>query len=49
MELNAINPKSPAAGKLVAQIGLWGGIAVTIIHGGLWIIYLLFAAMASAV
>ncbi len=49
LEIGAINEgKSPAAGKWMAQVGLWGGIAVTIIHGVLWILYLLFVMMASA-
>ena len=49
MELDAINSgTSPAAGKWMAQVGLWGGIAVTIIHGGLWLLYMLLGLMASA-
>ena len=49
LELDAIkNGKSSADGKWMAQVGLWGGIAVTIIHSGLWILYLLFVMMASA-
>ncbi|MEO7673641.1 MAG: DUF4190 domain-containing protein [Pyrinomonadaceae bacterium] len=49
LELDAIKSgKSPEAGKLLAQIGLWGGIAVTLLHSAIWVIYLLFAMMASA-
>lgn len=49
LELDAIkNGKSSPDGKMMAQIGFWGGIAVTIIHAGIWLIYMLFAMMAAA-
>ena len=48
MELNAINSgSSPAAGKWMALVGLWGGIAVTVIHGALWLLYFLLALASS--
>ncbi|MBX7053506.1 MAG: DUF4190 domain-containing protein [Pyrinomonadaceae bacterium] len=49
MELDAIkNGRSSAAGKWMAQAGLWGGIGVTVIHGVVWILYLLMGMMASS-
>lgn len=49
MELDAIkNGKSSESGRWMAQVGLWGGIAVTVIIGGLWLVYLLMVMMASA-
>lgn len=49
LELDAIkNGKSSPDGKMMAQIGFWGGIAVTVIHGALWVIYLVFVMLASA-
>lgn len=49
LELDAINGgKSPAAGKWMAQVGLWGGIAVTVLHGIGYVLYVLFAMLASA-
>lgn len=49
LELDAIkNGSSSPNGKTMAQIGFWGGIAVTIIHGILWVLYLLFGMLASA-
>lgn len=48
LELDAIkNGKSSPDGKMMAQIGFWGGIGVTIIHGILWILYILFGMFAS--
>ena len=49
LELDAIKGgRSSPNGKTMAQIGLWGGIAVTVIHGILWVLYLLFGMLASA-
>jgi hypothetical protein len=49
LELDAINSgKSPAAGKWMAQVGLWGGIAVTVLVGIVWVLYVIFAMLASA-
>ena len=48
LELDAIkNGKSSPDGKMMAQIGFLGGIGVTIIHGILWILYILFGMFAS--
>lgn len=49
LELGDINNgKAPAAGKWMAQVGLWGGIAVTVLHVVLYVFYMLFAMVASA-
>lgn len=49
LELDAIkNGKSSPDGKTMAQIGFWGGIAVTLIHGIIWVLYILFAMLAAA-
>lgn len=48
LELDAINNgKSPAAGKWMAQVGLWGGIAVTVLHSVIWVLYVLLAMVSS--
>ncbi len=48
MELDAIkNGRSPVSGKTMATIGLWGGIAATIIHSILFVIWILFSALAA--
>ncbi len=48
LELDAIkNGKSPAAGKLMAQIGLWGGIAVSLLHAVGWVL-MMFLSMIPA-
>ncbi|MEP6947281.1 MAG: zinc ribbon domain-containing protein [Acidobacteriota bacterium] len=49
MELGAINQgQSPPAGKWMAQVGLWGGIACTVLHIIIYVIYLLFAVLAAS-
>ncbi|CAN5570955.1 hypothetical protein BH10ACI3_BH10ACI3_08500 [soil metagenome] len=48
MELDAIKKgQSSAAGKWMAMVGLWGGIACTVIHGGLYIIWIMLSLMAA--
>lgn len=48
MELSAINSgSSPVSGKWMALVGLWGGIAVSVIHGALMLLYLLLALASS--
>lgn len=48
MELEAIkNGRAPESGKTMAAVGLWGGIAATVIHVGLWIIWVLLGAVSS--
>ncbi|MEP6787484.1 MAG: hypothetical protein ABJB40_03575 [Acidobacteriota bacterium] len=47
MELDAIaKGQSPAAGKWMAQVGLWGGIGFTVLHVVIYIIYVVFTALA---
>lgn len=49
MELGAINQgQSPPAGKWMAQAGLWGGIASTILHVVIYVIYVIFAMLAAS-
>lgn len=49
LELDAIkNGRSPEGGKTMAMVGLWGGIAATVIHAVLWVIWLLLGALSSA-
>lgn len=49
MELDAINKgQSSAAGKWMAQVGLWGGIALTVIGGIGLVIWILLVLMAGA-
>jgi hypothetical protein len=48
LELDAIkNGRAPVEGKTMAQIGLWGGIAGTVIHAVLLVFYFVFAALGS--
>ncbi len=48
LELQAIREgRSPADGKLMSQVGLWVGIAATVIHIGAWIVWLLLTAVAG--
>lgn len=40
LELESIKSgRSSADGKWMAMVGLWGGIASTVIHGGLYLLY----------
>lgn len=49
IELDAIKSgKTPASGKTMATIGLWGGIAATIIHIVGYLIWVLLGAMSAA-
>lgn len=48
MELDAIkNGRSPESGKTMATIGLWGGIAATVIHAVLWVLWMAMGMMSS--
>lgn len=49
MELSAIGRgESSPAGKWMAQAGLWGGIAFTVIHVVIYFFYLVFAMLAAS-
>ena len=49
MELDAIkNGRSPEGGRWMALVGLWGGIAATLLHGIGYIFWVLMTAMAGA-
>ena len=49
LELEAIKSgRAPAAGKWMAQAALWVGIGGTLIHIVLFVVYIMFAMMASA-
>jgi len=48
LELDAIKAgRSPADGKWMAMVGLWGGIASTLIHAGMYVLYVLLSAMGA--
>jgi hypothetical protein len=49
MELGAINQgQSSPAGKWMAQVGLWGGVAFTLLHIVIYVIYVVFAMVAAS-
>ncbi len=49
MELGAIDRgESSPAGKWMAQVGLWGGIACTVIHVVIYFFYVIFAMLAAS-
>ncbi|MCZ2391271.1 MAG: DUF4190 domain-containing protein [Acidobacteria bacterium] len=49
MELDAINKgTSPAGGKWMAQVGLWGGIITSVLHIIGYIIWILLSMMAAS-
>lgn len=49
MELDAIkNGRSPAGGRWMALVGLWGGIAMSILHVVGYIFWILLSAMSAA-
>ncbi len=49
MEIDAIKKgQSPAAGKTFAQIGLWGGIAITILQGVGFVFWLMLSMAAAS-
>lgn len=48
MELDSIkNGRSPESGKTMATIGLWGGVAATVIHAALWVLWLAMGMISS--
>jgi hypothetical protein len=48
LELTAIKEgRSSPDGRTMATIALWGGVIATVIHIGLWFLWMLFGAMAS--
>ena len=49
MELGAIKSgQAPAAGKWMAMVGLWGGIAASVIHLGIWIVFGLMGMISAS-
>ena len=49
LELQAISEgRASADGKLMSQLGLWIGIGATVIHIGMWILWILFSAVAGS-
>ena len=49
MELDAITKgQSPEGGKWMAQVGLWGGVASSLLHIGGYIIWILLSMMAAS-
>ena len=49
MELDAINKgQSPVAGKWMAQVGLWGGIVLTVLGGIAFVLWILMWVMAAS-
>ena len=49
MALDAIkNGREPADSKWMAMIGLWGGIAATLIHGVGYVFWVLLSAMSAS-
>jgi hypothetical protein len=49
MELGAITRgESPPAGKWMAQVGLWGGIAFTVIHLVIYFIYVILMMISAS-
>lgn len=49
LELTAIKEgRSSPDGRTMTLIALWVGIIATVIHSGLWFLWMLFGAMASA-
>ncbi|MBA2380400.1 MAG: hypothetical protein H0V76_12580 [Blastocatellia bacterium] len=49
MELDAIKGgRSPASNKMLARIGLWGGIAASLLHIVFYFLWLVLGAMSSA-
>jgi hypothetical protein len=49
MELDSIKKgQSSEAGKWMAMVGLWGGIAFTVLHIVIYAIYVIFVMLATA-
>ncbi len=48
LELDAIKSgRAPEGGKTMATVGLWGGIAATVIHIVIWILWVFLGALSS--
>lgn len=48
MELDAIKAgRSPADAKWMAMVGLWGGIASTVIHIGAYVLYVMLGMLSA--
>jgi Domain of unknown function (DUF4190) len=48
LELDAIKSgRAPEGGKTMAMVGLWGGIAATVIHIVIWILWVFLGALSS--
>lgn len=48
LELGAIKEgRSSPEGKWMAMAGLWGGIGATVLHAGLYVLYLFFSALGA--
>lgn len=49
MELDAIkNGRSPESGKMMAMVGLWGGIAATVAHVFFYVIWFFLGLISSS-
>lgn len=49
MELDGIKSgRTSPDSKVMAMIGLWGGIAASVIHAGLYILWILLSMMSAA-
>lgn len=49
LELDSIkNGRSPAGGRWMALVGLWGGIISSIIHVGIYFLWILMSMMSAA-
>jgi hypothetical protein len=49
LELDSIKSgKTPEAGRWMAQVGIWGGIIISIIYGVLGVLWILLSMMAGA-
>ena len=49
MELDSIKSgRTTPDSKVMAQIGLWGGIAATVLHAGFYVLWVLLSAMSAA-
>lgn len=48
MELDAIkNGRSPQSGKMMATIGLWGGIAASLLHTVGWFLFAILSMLGG--
>ncbi len=49
MELDSIKAgRSSADGKWMAMVGLWGGIVSTVIHVGLYLLWIMLSMLGAA-